>query len=125
MKLVVGLQTERRAGRRDELAIDGTVTTRADRAATVMIEELSTSGFLMLAVVGFELGDEVRINLPGAGEHPAKIVRKERLRFGCAFAAPLSEDQRLAVMTTFLKADDARHHRMLSGWRPGGEAFAA
>ena len=125
MKLVVGLQTERRAARRSELALDGTVSNDAAQSASVLVEELSTNGFLMLAAVRLNVGDVIRVNLPGIGEHEADIVRQDGVRFGCSFVVPLTADERGAVIKHFFEANDERQHRMLSGWRPGTEAFAA
>ena len=125
MKLVVGLQTDRRMARRSELALDGVVSNDAAQSASVLVSDLSTVGFLMIAAVRLKVGDVIRVDLPGAGEHAADIVRQDGVRFGCAFAVPLTIAERDAVIAHFFQTDDERQHRMLSGWRPGSEAFAA
>lgn len=124
MKLVVGLQTERRASRRSDVAINGQVSADA-RTASVLIEELSTGGFLMLAAVKLNVGDSIHIDLPGIGDCEAMIIRQSGVRFGCTFATPLSRGQNDAVMKHFLELEDQRLSRTLSGWRPGRHAFAA
>jgi len=125
MKLVVGLKTERRAARRSEVALDGMVSNDAAQSASVLIEELSINGFLMLAAVRLNVGDVIRVSLPGIGEHEAGIVRQNGVRFGCSFVVPLTAGEQDAVIKHFTEARDERQHRMLSGWRPGNEAFAA
>ena len=125
MKLVAGLQIERRAARRSELAVDGTVSNDTAQSASVLIEELSTSGFLMLAAVRLNVGDVIRVDLPGIGEHEADIVRQDGVRFGCSFVLPLTADERGTVIKHFFEADDERKHRVLSGWHPNSEASAA
>lgn len=125
MKLVAGLQIERRAARRSELALDGTVSNDAAQSASVLIEELSTTGFLMLAAVRLDVGDVISVDLPGIGEHEADIVRQDGVRFGCSFVLPLTADERDAVIKHFFEADEERQHRMLSGWQPNSEASAA
>ena len=73
----------------------------AAAAASATVRNLSETGLLLEAPIGFEVGETVTIGLPIAGAVEAKVIWARAPFFGCSFARPIS---RAAVSATLLRA---------------------
>ena len=85
---------DRRAGT-DRLDIGKPSTVRADRFAPldVVVEDLSSSGFLFRSDARIAPGAMLHVGLGGGGMAEAKVVRIDGDRVGCEFLVPLTVEQ--------------------------------
>lgn len=101
---------ERRRSPRRRLCLDANVKTPAGSTVTVVVHELSRSGFLMETAGPFSVGEPLQLRLPERGGVPAQVVWTCGRHFGCEFQRPLSS---AAVSTALLKARPARERERL------------
>jgi hypothetical protein len=84
-------QTDRRRSQRHILKLRAPGATLSDRAAVVLVHDLSLTGFLMETSADLSDGADLQIELPEAGMREARVVWNSGRYFGCEFHAPISK----------------------------------
>lgn len=57
----------------------------------VVINDLSSTGFLLSTELNLKIGSTVSIGLPGLGSHQARVQRSDGKRYGCTFLTPITD----------------------------------
>ena len=123
MKFVVTMGSDRRTAERQSLAV-GTLVEAAE-PAIVLIDEISTKGFRVVAAAPFTPGEDITIELPAICERAAAIAHKTGMRFGCLFEQQLTEEELRQIVSAGAAQHAQRKERAANGWRPGVTAVAA
>jgi hypothetical protein len=125
MKFVVAMQSERRSAERQSLAIGTVVEDRTAKPSIVLMDEVSATGFRVVAAVPFAIGEQITVDLPVVGERRASVVHQTGMRFGCSFAAALTDEELRAIALEGAAQHELRKQRAETRWRPGVVAVAA
>jgi hypothetical protein len=72
-----------------------------DGGTRVLVHNISESGMLIETSARLSVGDTLQVHLPHAGATDARVIRSDRLFFGCAFTARISK---AAVSAALLRA---------------------
>lgn len=84
------LHQDDRADPRYGVDLDATVRLTSADPQTVLIENLSGTGFLIRGAARLAIGDRLTIGFGGLGVMVAHVLRQEQDRYGCRFVRPLS-----------------------------------
>jgi hypothetical protein len=125
MKLVVTMRRERRSGTRYDTALSAKLGDGVASTSSVLVEDVSSTGFLMMSGLPMATGDDIDIDLPVVGRRSATVVRRTGLRAGCAFSQPLSPDELLQVTEAGFAQLALQRQRAAAGWRPDAATLAA
>ncbi len=98
---------------------------RVASTSSVLVEDVSSTGFLMMSGLPMATGDDINIDLPVVGGRSATVVRQTGLRAGCAFSQPLSPDELLQVTEAGFARLALQRQRAAAGWRPDAATLAA
>ena len=118
MTLVTMIRPEQRVSSRHLVALGVTLGSALEQEAAVMVEDVSCSGFRMIAGIPLSVGDPVVIHLPWCGARGAMVVRQDRVRFGCTFDVPIGEEELPQVIAAQQEVESLRRHRIVADWRP-------
>ena len=85
----------------DRVAIGQPSTIRTDNFAPrdIVVEDLSSSGFLFRSDDHLAVGTCFHIGLSGGGMTQARVVRAQNGQYGCEFDVPLTEQQLTLAFT--------------------------
>lgn len=72
---------------------DSTLRDQNNIPIDVVVSDLSTTGFSVVAPLDLEIGAIVRIGLGGAGAASARVIRRAESSYGCQFLQPLGQDR--------------------------------
>ncbi|WP_267397144.1 MULTISPECIES: hypothetical protein [unclassified Sphingomonas] len=125
MKHLVEIRFERRASERQEIDVSTAAKVEGQPVVAVLIDEVSTTGFSMVAAVPVEIGEAARVSLPSIGERTVSIVRGRGMRLACAFDEPIAPEELKAVIASGDERRALQEHRAAIGWRPEGWGLAA
>jgi hypothetical protein len=84
---------ETRHGERQLMQLHVTARLPAGDPVTIIIENLSISGFRAIIPLELKKGTLLRVSLPGGRSPHARVVRTEKGRVGCVFLAPLQTSE--------------------------------
>ena len=101
---------ERRSAPRQRLCLEAQAGIPGAAPATILIHELSRSGFLMETSDSARIGEPVHLRLVNAEAHAARVVWSCGRHFGCEFERPLSN---ATLSAALLKARPAAKQETL------------
>lgn len=90
MAVVAHLYRTQRGAARHEAQFDATLRDPDKRPFDVVVEDLSTTGFLVPAVTRLSPGQPITLGVAGVGMCHARVVREDARGYGCEFLFPLS-----------------------------------
>lgn len=93
MAIAAHLYRDSRWADRHSVEIDATLRDPAWSPVDVIVEDLSDSGFRVLAATELPIGAEIGLGLSGVGLRPARVVRHagNPYVYGCEFLSPLTK----------------------------------
>lgn len=90
--------SEQRRHKRAPVEIDGDLRMPAIADFIAHILNFSTDGFLAECDAPFAPGSRLRLTLAGIGIFDTRVVWQRSGQLGCAFASPISENFRQAIL---------------------------
>ena len=84
-RLEPNISAERRAVPRRRLKLDIAGSTQSKSDIEVIVHDLSVTGLLMEAAVDLHTGDQLVVDIPGAGPADAVVMWVSGNYFGCEF----------------------------------------
>ncbi|RYD54527.1 MAG: PilZ domain-containing protein [Sphingomonadales bacterium] len=91
-KLEILGDIDRRGAIRFDADSPSTLRVPDGKPIDVRVEDFSRTGFLFVSDTDLPIGTLVSLGLSGAGSRAARIVRRRGQTYGCAFMAPLSDE---------------------------------
>lgn len=125
MKFLATVDADRRGDERQPVIVGTKIEGEGFGTRVVLVDDLSVSGFAMVAALPLPRGAQIAINLPRVGERSASVIWQEGLRVGCAFAEPLSSDDIEQIAAADTEVAELREKRAATGWRPRSAAVTA
>jgi hypothetical protein len=90
---------------------------------TVIVHDISETGFRAEFASELHVGDEVRLRLGGAGYVPATVVWRDGWDHGCRFLTPILPDEVQEAMKTLTPVVGAAEPDTTDGANPDGGLF--
>jgi len=100
MGLVAYLYRDSRWAERHSVERDATLRDAAWSPIDVTVEDLSESGFGVVAPTELEIGAQIGLGLSGIGMREARVVRRAGDLYGCEFLVPLTAQELRAALAT-------------------------
>jgi hypothetical protein len=100
MGLVAYLYRDSRWAERHTVERDATLRDSDWAPIDVTVEDLSESGFGVVATTELAIGAEIGLGLSGIGMREARVVRRAGDLYGCEFLVPLNAQELRAALAT-------------------------
>jgi hypothetical protein len=100
MGLVAYLYRDSRWAERHTVERDATLRDSDWSPIDVTVEDLSESGFSVVAATDLAIGAEIGLGLSGIGMREARVVRRAAGLYGCEFLVPLTTQELRAALAT-------------------------
>lgn len=98
MGLAAHLYQDARWAERHQVERDATLRDPAWSPIDAVVEDLSETGFRVIAAADIAVGAEIGLGLSGIGTREARVVRRAGTLYGCEFLVPLTAEQLKAAL---------------------------